>query len=230
MKKIMVMSALAISLVLTGCATHELMNKGGSSTYTEKQRQVLVEDSVLAFARPATPLANVPSNSIVIVGNKNSYVLTSGADEFMALIGKLDARYITLTKGLDFYSANDGHFSGTLSFKYRKLADDVSKAEKDYFLQHKVRDCTSHDDKNLQAQSFCFDIPLEGVVYPAVTNPNSVQKLSKPYPISIYTTTEVTKTRHESGKSVAQKLILLPFALAFDVATLPFQALNEIFD
>lgn len=229
MKKIMV-SVMAISLGLTGCATHELMNKGGSSTYTEEQRQVLVEDSVLAFARPAMPLPNVPNNSIVIVGNKNSYVLTSGADEFVALIGKLDARYITLTKGLDFYSANDGHFSGNLSFKYRKLVDDVTKAEKDYFLQHNVKDCTSYDDKNLQAQSFCFDIPLQGVIYPAVTNPSSVKKLSKPYPISIYTTTEVTKTRQESGKNVAQKLILLPFALAFDVATLPFQALNEIFD
>lgn len=230
MKKVLSASVLALAVTLSGCATHELLSQGGTKTTTETKKQVLVDDHVLAFAKPAYPLPNMPSNSLVIVGQKHSYVLTSGADEFLALIGKLDAKNITLTKGLDFYSANDGKFSGSLSFKYRKLAEDVSKAERNYFLQHGVRECTSYDDKNLQAQSFCFDIPLQGVIYPAVSNPASLKHLSKPYPVTIYTEVETSKVEYESGKSVFRKLVLLPFAVAFDAATLPFQALNEIFD
>lgn len=230
MKKVLSASVLALAVALSGCATHELLSQGGTKTTTETKKQVLVDDHVLAFAKPAYPLPNMPSNSLVIVGQKHSYVLTSGADEFLALIGKLDAKNITLTKGLDFYSANDGKFSGSLSFKYRKLAEDVSKAERNYFIQHGVRECTSYDDKNLQAQSFCFDIPLQGVIYPAVSNPASLKHLSKPYPVTIYTEVETSKVEYESGKSVFRKLVLLPFAVAFDAATLPFQALNEIFD
>lgn len=220
---------------LSGCATHELMNQGQRThNVTKTEKHTLVNDRVLAFAKPVMPIANVPANSIVIVGEQNSYVLTAGADEFVTLIGRLDAKYIRLTKSLDFYSEkNDGQFSGELAFKYRKLTEDVSKEERQFLLQNNVTDCTSYEDKNLKASGFCFSIPLKGVVFPAVNNASGLKKFSKPYPMTIYTTTSTTSVEHHqsgTGKSVAKKLILLPFAVAFDVVTLPFQAIGEIFD
>jgi len=50
--------------------------------------------------------------------------------------------------------------------------------------------------------------------------------LSKPYTVSFYTQTQQAQS-NRSGTNAAQKLILLPFALAFDVVTFPFQLLDN---
>lgn len=230
MKKRILATAMVALATLSACATSEALRDGGATTYTQTEKQILMEDHVLAFARPSTPLANMPTESVVIVGEKNSYVLTKGATEFVSLINNLDAKYIKLTKGLDFYSANDGRFSGDFSFKYHKLTEDFSKQERQLFLQHGARECTTADDRSLNAQSFCFSIPLQGVIYPAANNAANVKRLSKRYPITIHTRVETTKVRQAEHKPVIQKLVLLPFALAFDVATLPFKVLEDIFD
>lgn len=227
-KSTLLLSALITVSALSGCATHTLMNKG-TYTNTKTVKQTLVEDVVMAFGKPAVVLPQMPSNAVVIVGQKQSYVLTHGASEFERLIGRLDPRYISLTEPLDFYSANnDGKFTGELAFKYTRLADQVSPQELDFFLQNNVKDCTSQSDKSLGAKGFCFSIDLQGVVYPAVSNQHSLKALSKAYPVRIYT--KKTEQVHHQGKNPAETLVLLPFAVAFDVITLPFQALNKIFD
>lgn len=215
---------------LSGCATKTLIEQDTGGNYTKTIKQVLVEDSVVAFGKPTTPLANTPQDTIVIVGQKNSYVLTKGGGQFVTLLSYLDPRYIRVTSPLNFYSKdNDGRFTGKLSLKYSQLAEDVKKSDLDFFLRNNVQECTSYNDKELGAKSFCFEIPLEGSVYPAVSNQSSLKPLSKAYPVSIYT--EKTETAYRSGNSnPVKKLVLLPFAVAFDVATLPFQALGEIFD
>lgn len=216
-----------ISFGLTGCATTALVNKDTGS-YKQTTTKTLVEDKVLAFGQPTTPLANMPKDVVVIVGQQHSYVLYEGATDFVSLISQLDPRFIQVSENLSFFSEkNDGHFKGKLNFKYSKLKEDFNKAEKQFFLQYNVRECTSSSDERMQAQSFCFSIPLAGAVYPAVKNQASVKALSKAYPITIYTKEEEVKYR--SG-NVAEKIILLPFAVAFDVVTLPFQALEKIFD
>lgn len=221
---------LAMSLVLTGCATKTLIHQdnGGMRTFTEKQ--VLIDDRVLAFGTPSGTLANVGnSRPVVIVGEKQSYVLTQGSEIFLDLLPHLDARYIHLTKKLEFMSENKGTFTGELSFKYSKLKSTVTESEKQLLLQHDVRECSTSSDERLNAQTFCFDVPLSGVIYPAVSNQTSLKALSKAYPIKIYTYTE--RQEYRAGESnPLQKIVLLPFAVAFDVVTLPFQALNKIFD
>ena len=79
----------------------------------------------------------------------------------------------------------------------------------------------------MNVQSFCFEIPLQGLIYPVARNLGSLRPLSKSYPIEIYTQTEKTEYHsHDVGK----KIVLFPFAIAFDVITLPLQAIAEIFD
>lgn len=116
-------------VALTGCATKTLITKD-SKTYTRTERVMLVEDNVVAFGRPAQASANLPKDSIVIAGQKNSYILTQGGTQFVTLINKLDPKNIQITRELNFYSEkNDGNFSGTLPLSYVKLKEDLSKKD-----------------------------------------------------------------------------------------------------
>ncbi len=214
---------------LSGCATHSLLENSGG-TYTQKVKQTLVSDQVLAFGKPAIKLPNIPHDAVVIVGQKHSYVLTEGGGRFESLMTRLDPRYITLQNSLDFYSAkNDGTFTGNLSFKYTRVKSDVSTSDVNFFLQNGVKECTSASDKALDAQSYCFNVPLSGMVYPAVSNQNSLKALSRAYPVTIYTEKE-QQAYQQGSNNPLETVVLLPFAVAFDVVTLPFQALNKIFD
>ena len=223
-------SAIAITgLCLTGCATKTLINKD-NKTYTRTERVTLVEDNVVAFGRPAQTSTNLPKDSIVIAGQKNSYILTQGGSQLVGLISKLDAKNIQMTRDLSFYSEkNDGNFSGTLPLSYIKLKEDLSKKDLEFFIENGAKECSSSSDERMQAQRFCFDIKLAGVVYPAANNLTSLKALSKPYQVTIYTNKEESY-KSKSGMNPLEKLVLLPFAVAIDVVSLPFQAAEKIFD
>jgi uncharacterized protein YceK len=74
-------------------------------------------------------------------------------------------------------------------------------------------------------------VPIKGAIYPQVSNLSMIQSkykaLSKPYAVTIYGQGKTTQTQR-SGSNAAQKLVLLPFALAFDVVTLPIQLLDAL--
>lgn len=215
--------------ILTGCATATLLDKD-DGIRTKTVKNVLINDYVVAFGKPAQALPNIPQDSIVIVGQQYNYVLTHGGAKFAKVISALDPKNIQVTRSLDFYSAkNDGNFSGSLDLSYIKLAEDVSKADREFFIENGAEECTNSSDQRLKAQRFCFDIKLAGVVYPAASNRDSFKALSKPYRISIYTQTQ-EKDYSQASSNAANKLMLFPFAVAFDVVTLPFQAIHKIFD
>lgn len=221
--------ALGTSGILTGCATATLLDKD-DGIRTKTVKNVLINDYVVAFGKPAQALPNIPQDSIVIVGQQYNYVLTHGGAKFAKVISALDPKNIQVTRSLDFYSAkNDGNFSGSLDLSYIKLAEDVSKADREFFIENGAEECTNSSDQRLKAQRFCFDIKLAGVVYPAASNRDSFKALSKPYRISIYTQTQ-EKDYSQASSNAANKLMLFPFAVAFDVVTLPFQAIHKIFD
>lgn len=218
---------LAVS-TLSGCATTQLID-GDSSRYQRTTTQTinLVDDTVVAFGKPATQVAGIPSDGVVIVGEKHSYVLTQGGYQFSQLLTNLDPRYIQVTRSLDFYSPkNDGRFQGSFEISYRKVKSDFSKNDIDFVLRSGGTECTTESDNRMNAQRFCFKVPLEGAVYPVVNNLSLLQSkfksLSRPYKVSIYTETTQTTTEYNGTNPVA-KLVLLPFALAFDVITLPIQ-------
>ncbi|KXZ66527.1 hypothetical protein [Acinetobacter venetianus] len=216
-------------ILLSGCATKTLITKD-HKTYNRTTKVTLVEDNVVAFGRPAQLSANLPKDSIVIAGQKNSYVLIQGGAQFFTLISKLDPKNIQITRDLSFYSEkNDGHFSGTLPLSYVKLKEDLSKKDLAFFIENGARECSSSSDERMQAQRFCFDIKLAGVVYPVANNLTSLKALSKSYQVTIHTNKQESY-QSKSSLNPFEKLVLLPFAVAIDVVSLPFQAADKIFD
>jgi len=215
--------------LLAGCATSTLVNKG-NQTSSRTIKVILVEDQVIAFGKPAQSLPAIPPHSLVIAGQKNSYILTEGGVQFATLINKLDPANIQITQSLNFFSAkNDGHFAGTLPLSYVKLKQDISKQDLEFFIANAAEECSSASDKRMGAQRFCFNIKLAGVVFPAANNLASLRALSKPYSVTIYTEKQESYIS-KSRLNPFEKLVLLPFAVAIDVVSLPFQAADKIFD
>lgn len=229
-KTLLATSAIAAMLVSSGCATSSVLNDGSSYSSTEKV--TLSTDQIVAFGKPAEMLPRTPNASMVIIGEKKSYVLTEGGNEMINLLSNLDPRYITVKNAMEFeVPNNDGYFEGDMRLSYAKLKEEFSKRDYQYFLQNGGEDCTTSSDTRINAQRFCFDVPVRGAIYPAVSNLNVIRAnyrpLSKPYTVSFYTNQKEVSTR---GKNTADKLILLPFALAFDVVTLPLQILEKAAD
>ncbi len=221
------------ALAMTGCATSSLLDSPSAkqTTRTTTAKTTLLEDKVVAFGRPAAT-AGVSGSSVVIVGEKNSYVLEDGGVQLVTLLSNLDPKHITVGNQLEFYSANnDGKFTGAMKLSYAKLKDDIKRNDLQFFLQNDAKECTTASDEKIGAQRFCFEINIKGAVYPQVSNYDLVRSqfspLTRPYSVSIYTNQTTTETSG-SGTSSAEKLVLLPFALAFDVVTMPLQILGAL--
>lgn len=233
-KSALVGVSMAAIVASSGCATSSLLNEGSVKTSTQTTKQVLVEDQLVAFGRPAQPLVNMPASSVVIVGEKNSYVLTQGGAEMVNLLTNLTPQNIQVDNDMTFYSPkNDGYFQGQMKLSYAKLKDEFKRSDYQFFLQNGGTECTSASDTRMGAQRFCFTVPIKGGVYPQVSNLSLIQSkykaLTKPYAVTIYTQAASTQTsRNGRGANGAQKLVLLPFALAFDVITFPFQLLDGV--
>lgn len=229
--KTMVMgAALTAMLASSGCATSSLL-ESNSRVSTQTTKTTLSEDQIVAFGRPAQALPKMPNATMVIVGEKNSYVLTQGGTEMVNLLNNLTPKNIQVNNDMNFYVPNnDGYFQGEMKLSYAKLKDEFKRSDYQFFLQNDGRDCTSISDERIKAQRFCFSVPVKGAIYPQVSNLSLIQSnyraLTKPYMVSFYTQTQQDQV-NRSGANSAQKLVLLPFALAFDVITFPLQLLDN---
>ena len=223
-------AALATLLASSGCATSSLLENNNQVT-TKTSNNVLSEDQIVAFGRPAQALPKMPNATMVIVGEKNSYVLTQGGTEMVSLLTNLTPKNIQVDNEMKFYVPNnDGYFQGEMKLSYAKLKDEFKRSDYQFFLQNNGKECTSASDQRINAQRFCFSVPVKGAIYPQVSNLSLIQSnyraLSKPYMVSFYTQTQQNQVTR-NGPNSAQKLVLLPFALAFDVITFPFQLLEQ---
>lgn len=228
-KTVMASASLAALLASSGCATSSLLDSD-NRVNTTTTKSVLSEDQIVAFGRPAQALPKMPNATMVIVGEKNSYVLTQGGTEMVNLLTNLTPKNIQVDNEMNFYVPNnDGYFQGEMKLSYAKLKDEFKRSDYQFFLQNNGKECTSASDQRINAQRFCFSVPVKGAIYPQVSNLSLIQSnyrpLTKPYTVSFYTQSQQNQVSR-SGANTAQKLVLLPFALAFDVVTFPFQLLE----
>lgn len=230
LKTVVIGASLTALLASSGCATSSLL-ESDNHVSTQTTKTTLSEDQIVAFGRPAQALPKMPNATMVIVGEKNSYVLTQGGTEMVNLLTNLTPKNIQVDNEMNFYVPNnDGYFQGEMKLSYAKLKDEFKRSDYQFFLQNNGRDCTSASDQRINAQRFCFNVPVKGAIYPQVSNLSIIQSnyraLTKPYMVKFYTQSQQNQV-HRSGANAVQKLVLLPFALAFDVVTFPFQLLEN---
>ena len=231
-KTVITGALLTAMLASSGCATSSLL-EGNSYVSTKTTKTVLSEDQIVAFGRPAQALPKTPNATMVIVGEKRSYVLTQGGTEMVSLLSNLTQKNIQVDNDMSFdVPNNDGYFQGEMKLSYVKLKEEFGRSDYQYFLQNSGRECTSSSDQRMNAQRFCFSVPVKGAIYPPVSNLSLIQSnyraLTKPYTVKFYSQTQQDEiSRGGAGANTAQKLILLPFALAFDVVTFPIQLLDN---
>nr|WP_317199935.1 hypothetical protein [uncultured Psychrobacter sp.] len=231
LKSTMLGASVVALLASSGCATDSLLQD--NNTVSERSiKTLLSQDQIIAFGRPAQILPKTPNATMVIVGEKNSYVLTQGGTEMVNLLTNLTPKNIQVENDMSFtVPNNDGYFQGQMKLSYAKLKDEFARSDYQFFLQNGGQDCTSASDTRINAQRFCFTVPVKGAIYPQVSNLSMIQSqyraLSKPYTVTFYGQTKQTQV-NSGGTSTAGKLVLLPFALAFDVVTFPIQLLDSI--
>lgn len=230
-KAALISSSLLALLASSGCATSSLLDDNRVTT-SKSVRSVLSQDQIIAFGRPATVLPKMPTASMVIVGEKNSYVLSQGGTEMVNLLTNLTAKNIKVENDMAFeVPNNDGYFQGQMKLSYAKLKDEFNRSDYQFFLQNGGQECSSASDLRINAQRFCFTVPVQGAIYPQVSNLSMIQSkyrpLSKPYTVTFYGQSQQTQTTN-TGTTTAGKLVLLPFALAFDVVTFPIQLLDSL--
>ena len=231
MKTALLSTSVIAILAISGCATSALL-EGGNRVTTSSVNTVLSQDQIIAFGRPAQALPKMPSATMVIVGEKNSYVLNQGGSEMVNLLTTLSPKNIKVENDMSFdVPNNDGYFQGEMRLSYAKLKDEFNRSDYQFFLQNGGQDCTSASDSRINAQRFCFVVPVKGAIYPQVSNISMIQSkyrpLSKPYTVTFNGKAQQTQV-NRSGANSAEKLVLLPFALAFDVVTFPLQLLDSI--
>lgn len=221
----------ALATLLSGCATSSLLeDKPVTTTSSNTTRTTLIDDRVVAFGSPSQA-SGLSQSNVVIVGEKQSYVLTDGGQKLVNLLTRLEPKNIQVENQLEFYSANnDGKFSGVMKLSYARLKDEFQRSDIQFFLQNGGTSCTTASDSRMGAERYCFDVNIQGGVYPQVSNYDLVRSqfrpLTRPYSVTIYTQKSGQSTNHQ--RTSAEKLVLLPFALAFDVVTLPVQVLSAL--
>ncbi|MCH7314928.1 hypothetical protein [Acinetobacter sp. ANC 3882] len=218
-------------LVLTGCASNRVIGETTRDLYTKYESghewTTLIEDEVIAFGKPSSPLPNEPTNSIIIAGKQYSYVINKGGAEFIALISQLNPAYIHISRDLNFIAPapDSNRFRGQFRFAYTPPNGNLSEKEQALFKQYGIAPCHCIDKQNPHT----FELSLEGIVYPAVSNLKSLQPLSKPYRVKIQYLHYKSGKVQLSTKEKLANLPLLPFTLTLDAIALPAKVLGIIY-
>jgi hypothetical protein len=221
-------------LLISGCVSN---NEIGSNTRDLLKTQyeynykwiTIVEDEVIAFGQPKNPLPNIPEDSIVVAGQKYSYVITQGGAAFLALMNQLDTQYIQINRNLNFQtpSSDSNQFSGAIQFTYTPTNRTINPQELALLKKYGISNCSCNNIEELDdLKKLTFDIQLSGTIYPVANNIHSFKKLSKPYQIKIQNSQNIPE---EKKIPLIEKIVFTPFAITFDIIALPVKALGIIY-
>lgn len=211
----------------TGCATILL----GGSAYRPRTAHTLIhEDSVVAIGRGVLPDNPKESRGLVIVGLKNSYLLTRGADEIAAIASSLDGNFVrvnyrdelnfdfTHDHDLVLIASSDG-FYGVIEIGYLNDSNVYSPSElanlKRLGFNREEIPAFLYGTKTI----FRKQISLKGSIYQLPASLGELQsKFKTERRIKIY-------SEHQENSLDLETVTFLPLAIMFDVATFPLQAL-----
>ena len=211
--------ALVASLLMTslsGCAT--FMANEATETTTDLVKTLAFEDAILGMGQPTGENVSAEArNFLALIGQKQTYLLTDGADEIKAIVKNLDGRLIGVNQdqpkiSMLVYQDSDAIQSvrGDVTITYNKASDRLSEQERKTLTDLKF---TLAADE----QSYWRSLRIQGIVYPPVKNLAAIaSQFKQTRPVQFY------KTEYKQNHNPL-RAILLPLGVAFDVITAPIQ-------
>lgn len=210
------------SFLVTGCAS--ALVSAATAPRTETTKTLVAEDSIVAIGRPKVGDESPRKSDLVLVGLANTYTLKNGFEDIEKIAEDLDPKFLQVNadRPIDLMISGD-RFYGSVVMVYGGNGfvytdDSVSKLTRLGFSKSTIANSSGKSEVVYRRN---FD--LAGKIYAKVNNLDDVsKKFSKNRPVRFYTetSTEIKDAGKELGKAAA-----LPFAIAFDVVTLPIQLL-----
>lgn len=201
---------------LSGCATY--MASQSTETTTKITKTLAYEDAILGMGQPTGENISAEArNFLALIGEKQTYLLTEGADEIKAIVKNLDGRLIGVNQDqpkinmlVQQDSSEIQSVRGDVTITYNKAADRLTEQERKTLTELKF---TLAEDK----QSYWRSLHIQGVVYPPVKNLAAIaSQFKQTRPVQFY------KTEYKQNHNPL-RVILLPLGVAFDVITAPIQ-------
>lgn len=201
---------------LSGCATY--MASQSTETTTKITKTLAYEDAILGMGQPTGENISAEArNFLALIGEKQTYLLTEGADEIKAIVKNLDGRLIGVNQDqpkinmlVQQDSSEIQSVRGDVTITYNKAADRLTEQERKTLTELKF---TLAEDK----QSYWRSLHIQGVVYPPVKNLAAIaSQFKQTRPVQFY------KTEYKQNHNPL-RAILLPLGVAFDVVTAPIQ-------
>ncbi len=201
---------------LSGCATY--MASQSTETTTKITKTLAYEDAILGMGQPTGENISAEArNFLALIGEKQTYLLTEGADEIKAIVKNLDGRLIGVNQDqpkinmlVQQDSSEIQSVRGNVTITYNKAADRLTEQERKTLTELKF---TLAEDK----QSYWRSLHIQGVVYPPVKNLAAIaSQFKQTRPVQFY------KTEYKQNHNPL-RAILLPLGVAFDVITAPIQ-------
>ena len=229
---LLITCALSIPVFLTACVTNNQIGEHSRDLFqkyeTKYEWVTLLEDDVIAFGKPSKAIPNEPTDSIVVAGNKYSYLINKGGADFIQLISQLNPEYIRINRELDFYSPqlNSNKFNGTLKFSYAPPNGILSLKEQTLFKKYGIAPCDCSKSEQLD---HLFSLDIAGTIYPKVENATDLKALSHPYKVRIRYYDHSGGNVKLSAREKLAKLPLLPLTMSIDIIEFPFKTLGIIY-
>lgn len=219
-KKFLTTLLLSSTFAFTGCASlslYERYNPTDSKTI-EKQ---LGSDEMIAIGQSIKSENPHLNDGVVFIGKQYTYLVTDGAEPFLALIQEFPANKLVLESEvpIKFNFIDKVNFQNSITFSY---ADPVEKIP-DPLLQRlkQLGFKTWKTNINAAGQSETYlhnQFNYRGQLYRPLNAAQVQHQFSKAYPITLLQ--KQTKESVNVG-NIASSIILAPLALSFDIITSP---------
>ena len=201
---------------LSGCATY--MASQSTETTTKITKTLAYEDAILGMGQPTGENISAEArNFLALIGEKQTYLLTEGADEIKAIVKNLDGRLIGVNQDqpkinmlVQQDSSEIQSVRGDVTITYNKAAARLTEQERKTLTELKFK--LAQDE-----QSYWRSLRIQAVVYPPAKNLTAIaSQFKQTRPVQFY------KTEYKQNHNPL-RAILLPLGVAFDVITAPIQ-------
>ncbi len=223
----------ALTVTQSGCF-FTVMSAANSKHFVTKETKaketVVFEDDIIAVGEAASTSSILPKNSLILLGEKNSYAIENGSSILKTFITKLSG-WVTVNNGhpIKLVIENEEHtFHGKLVLNYYSQGSDYSEYElrilNGFKDKVKIAGFAWNREKSGLSVVSNTTINVAGKIFPPVKDISNIKtKLKHPRRVTFITKGE-TKRVFSPVQAAGAVTVLLPIVVGMDVVTLPLQA------